>query len=186
MVTKRRKKYWNGSMVTRLPWQRLRQWNSRFAMCDGCSPSQNSRILHYPKPFCKALATMGKLAAVEGLVARTLEKLPGIKGDLVRNDPDWKKWGFQKPLNCGHWGTRQILRRKILRACQENREIQSIPLLPEIARAAFIVVTHINQPSETPSSTQKSEKSSCWIISGASIVLPSHINGAAAQVRVLV
>ena len=50
----------------------------------------------------KALATMGKLAAVEGLVARTLEKLPGIKGDLVRNDPDWKKWGFQKPLNCGH------------------------------------------------------------------------------------
>ncbi len=37
---------------------------------------------------------MGKINQVDGYVAVTLEKLPAIRGDLVRTDPDWEKWNF--------------------------------------------------------------------------------------------
>ncbi len=42
----------------------------------------------------QALQTMGKINQVDGYVAVTLEKLPAIRGDLVRTDPDWEKWNF--------------------------------------------------------------------------------------------
>ena len=35
---------------------------------------------------------------VEGLVLSTLEKLPGIKSDLTRNDENWKLWTFDELL----------------------------------------------------------------------------------------
>ena len=31
-----------------------------------------------------------------GYVAITLDKLPGIRGDLVRKDPLWENWTFDK------------------------------------------------------------------------------------------
>ena len=37
---------------------------------------------------------MNKLSQVDGAVAMTLDKLPAIRGDLVRTDPDWEKWDF--------------------------------------------------------------------------------------------
>ena len=30
------------------------------------------------------------------MVSLTLEKLPAIRGDLVRNDPEWESWDFLK------------------------------------------------------------------------------------------
>ena len=39
---------------------------------------------------------MGKLHKVKGLVVKTLDKLPNIKGDLVRYDPGWKQWDFEQ------------------------------------------------------------------------------------------
>ena len=33
---------------------------------------------------------------VERNVAKTLDKLPAIRGDLVRTDPDWENWGYDK------------------------------------------------------------------------------------------
>lgn len=45
--------------------------------------------------YCvQALQTMNKLAQVNGMVSMTLDKLPAIRGDLVRNDPEWEKWDF--------------------------------------------------------------------------------------------
>ena len=44
----------------------------------------------------QALETMNKLKQVEGNVAMTLDKLPAIRGDLVRTDPDWENWDFGK------------------------------------------------------------------------------------------
>ena len=37
---------------------------------------------------------MKKLDQVNGAVTLTLEKLPAIRGDIVRTDPDWECWNF--------------------------------------------------------------------------------------------
>ena len=63
-------------------------------------PNQNPHRIH---DFCdklmfsvQSLQTMGKLEQVNGYVAMTLDKLPGIRGDLVRTDPSWENWIFDK------------------------------------------------------------------------------------------
>ena len=45
-----------------------------------------------------SLDTMGKLADVKGNVRSTLDKLKGIKPDLVRGHEDWQDWGFKDLL----------------------------------------------------------------------------------------
>ena len=42
------------------------------------------------------LETLKKLETVNGYVPMTLDKLSGIRGDLVRTDPDWESWDFAK------------------------------------------------------------------------------------------
>ena len=42
----------------------------------------------------QALESMGKLSEVNGFARATLDKLEGIKSDLVRTDDSWQKWGF--------------------------------------------------------------------------------------------
>jgi hypothetical protein len=37
---------------------------------------------------------MGKISQVHGFVRPTLDKLPGIRSDLVRLDDEWQDWGF--------------------------------------------------------------------------------------------
>ena len=45
--------------------------------------------------YCvRALQTLNKLEQVNGAVSMTLDKLPGICGDLVGTDPDWERWDF--------------------------------------------------------------------------------------------
>lgn len=44
----------------------------------------------------QSLETMGKLSQVNGYVTLTIDKLSGIRGDLVRNDDDWQDWDFVK------------------------------------------------------------------------------------------
>ena len=45
--------------------------------------------------YCvQALQTMKKLEQVNGTVSMTLDKLPAIRGDLVRTDSGWEKWDF--------------------------------------------------------------------------------------------
>ena len=45
--------------------------------------------------YCvQSLETLGKLQQVEGNVAMTLEKLPAIRDDLVRTNPEWENWGY--------------------------------------------------------------------------------------------
>ena len=47
--------------------------------------------------YCvQALETLKKLEQVDGAVLMTLDKLPSIRGDLVRTDPDWESWDFVK------------------------------------------------------------------------------------------
>ena len=47
--------------------------------------------------FCvQSLQTQGKLEQVNGSVSMTLDKLPARRGDLVRMDPSWENWTFEK------------------------------------------------------------------------------------------
>ena len=47
--------------------------------------------------FCvQALQTLNKLEQVNGATLMTLDKLPGIRVDLVRTDAEWEKWDFAK------------------------------------------------------------------------------------------
>ena len=42
----------------------------------------------------QTLESMGKETEIRGYVRLTLDKLPGIRADLVRLDDDWQEWGF--------------------------------------------------------------------------------------------
>ena len=44
----------------------------------------------------QSLETLGKLRDINGYVRTTLDKLEGIRGDLVRNDKDWQEWDFPR------------------------------------------------------------------------------------------
>ncbi|XP_028413673.1 uncharacterized protein LOC114536529 [Dendronephthya gigantea] len=44
----------------------------------------------------QALETMGKLSDINGYGPMTLDKISGIRGDLMRDDPEWESWDFVK------------------------------------------------------------------------------------------
>ncbi len=50
--------------------------------------------------MCKHLRQSDSL--INGNVSMTLEKLSGIRGDLVRADPDWEAWDFVKLVESLH------------------------------------------------------------------------------------
>ena len=43
-----------------------------------------------------SLETLNSLHEVNGMISSTLDKLLIIRGDLVRNDPEWETWDFVK------------------------------------------------------------------------------------------
>ena len=47
----------------------------------------------------KSLETTGKLQKVNGYVRMTIDKLPGIRGDLVRTDDSWRIWNFPQLID---------------------------------------------------------------------------------------
>lgn len=61
------------------------------SMIHGTNPN---KILEFSEKLCsnaQSLKTMGKLGEVNGYVRMTLNKLEGIRGDLVRTDDDCEK-----------------------------------------------------------------------------------------------
>ena len=63
-------------------------------------PNANPKKIHEFSDklmYCvQSLETMKKLEQVNGAVSMPIDKLPGIRGDLVRTDPSWEKWDFVK------------------------------------------------------------------------------------------
>ena len=45
-------------------------------------------------PSIQALESMGKLGEISGYARMTLNKLEGIRADLIRLDDNWQEWGF--------------------------------------------------------------------------------------------
>ena len=44
----------------------------------------------------QSLETLGKLKEISGYVRMSIDKLQGIRGDLVRMDDNWREWDFPK------------------------------------------------------------------------------------------
>ena len=60
----------------------------------------------------QSLETLGKLTEVSGYVRMTLDKLEGIRSDLVRTDDDWQNWKFPELIEAlRKWTERNPLKR---------------------------------------------------------------------------
>ena len=74
-------------------------------------PTGNPKRIHkfYEKLSysMQSLETLKSLDEVNGMVSLTLEKLPTIRGDLVRNDPNCENWDFVKFTKALHQWTHQ-------------------------------------------------------------------------------
>ena len=60
----------------------------------GSHPSKVHDFYEKLMSSVQALETMKKLNEAKGYVRNTLDKLPGIRADLVRLDDSWQDWGF--------------------------------------------------------------------------------------------
>ena len=62
--------------------------------------SSNPRKIHefYEKLVfnVQSLETLGKLKEISGYVRMSIDKLQGIRGDLVRTDDNWREWNFSQ------------------------------------------------------------------------------------------
>ena len=58
--------------------------------------------------YCvQSLETLTQLGAINGTVSMVLDKLPAIRGDLVRNDSAWEKWNFMQFTEALQFRTRR-------------------------------------------------------------------------------
>ena len=62
----------------------------------GANPARIHQFYEALSFNVQALETLGKLKEVNGYVRMSIEKLPGIRGDLVRTDENWQEWDFPK------------------------------------------------------------------------------------------
>ena len=82
----------------------------------------------------QALQTINKINTVDGNVTMTLDKLPTIRGDLVRTDPDWERWNFAQLSEAIRlWTLRNPIDPK--RSCQEESQTTEV----ESFKNVFIV-----------------------------------------------
>ena len=89
----------------------------------GANPNKILEFYETVLPNLQALETMGKIREVNGHVRMTLEKLEGIRGDLVRTDNNWQDWDFPHLL--------ETLRKWIIRnPPKHSEERQSQDKLP--------------------------------------------------------
>ena len=60
----------------------------------GSNPNKILEFYEMLSPNLQALKTMGKIEEVNRYVRMTLDKLEGIRGELVRTDDSWQDWEF--------------------------------------------------------------------------------------------
>ena len=86
----------------------------------------------------QALQTLNKLEQVNGAVSMTLDKLPAIRGDLVRTDPDWESWDFAKLSEA----VRLWSKRNSVDTNQREREQEQQSANRNVRQQARIYYTH--------------------------------------------
>ena len=71
----------------------------------------------------QSLQTLGKLEQFNGYVSTTLDKLPAIRGDLVRMDPSWENWTFEKLSEVLRlWTRRNPIERQLSSKADRNHQ----------------------------------------------------------------
>ena len=60
----------------------------------GTNPTRINEFYEKLVTNIQTLESMGKEKDIRGYVRLTLDKLPGIRADLVRLDDNWQEWGF--------------------------------------------------------------------------------------------
>ena len=60
----------------------------------GSNPNKILKFYETLSPNLRALETMEKIKEVNGYVRMTLDKLEGIRGDLVQTADNWQDWEF--------------------------------------------------------------------------------------------
>ena len=99
----------------------------------GTNPTRINEFYEKLVTNIQTLESMGKEKDIRGYVRLTLDKLPGIRADLVRLDDNWQEWGFPQlveglrkwcernpvPLDGNH-GRRDKGRDPLLQAKQEG------------------------------------------------------------------
>lgn len=80
----------------------------------GANPNKRFEFYETLLPNLQALETMGKIREVNGYVRMTLDKLEGIRGDLVRTDDKSQDWDFPHLL--------EALRKWTIRNSPKHRE----------------------------------------------------------------
>ena len=70
----------------------------RLPVVDGADPKRINDFLKQLRYNVQSLETLGKLADVKGNVRSILDKVKGIKADLVRGNEGWQEWNFNDLL----------------------------------------------------------------------------------------
>ena len=68
----------------------------------------------------QSLETLGKTSECVALVRGILNKLPGIKAELVQGHPEWQSWNFTQLLNA-HREWKEIHTRENVKSCDTLR-----------------------------------------------------------------
>ena len=63
---------------------------------NGTNPQKINEFYEKLVTHVNTLDTMGKLQSINGYVRFTLDKLAGVRGDLVRTDDNWQNWEFRE------------------------------------------------------------------------------------------
>ena len=83
----------------------------------------------------RALETLKKIDQINGNVSMTLDKLAGIRGDLVRTDPEWESWDFsnlaealrqwvkRNPVTTGADSRHEENRKKLFHAKRDEQKL---------------------------------------------------------------
>ena len=87
------------------------------------NPNKISEFYEKLLQSVQALETMGKLREVNGYVRLTLDKLEGIRGDLVRTDDDWRDWKFPQLVEA----LRKWTERNPSKSKERNTEKSQLP-----------------------------------------------------------
>ena len=133
---------------------------------------------------------MGSLENINGNVAMTLDKLSGIRGDLVRNDSEWESWDFVKLTEALTLCTRRNpIDKTLSKINHHDAEITKADCTLHSAKmidyvGAYIAKTRLTEPPIAPKQHRFPIESRFWLnVVCALIVLVTDTEPPSARVK---
>ena len=85
----------------------------------------------------QSLESMGKLQNINGLVRHTLDKLSGIKSELVRSDDDWQEWTYVELVEALKKWTERNLVQNTEKSSENNPERERFDQYPRRDKSEY-------------------------------------------------